>query len=149
MPDFLHRPLFQKKLSFGQAGLYKLDAAFIFIYAAVWFVFGPDVSEISSNQPQISVSGHDFTKLGRFGLYSIRISTFVAIARDNRQPQLLEWWITIIGFSFAVFMIVFGGFFELPYVSAHGYKFCCDSRDAGVYVKTSLPCPSPPPANGN
>lgn len=147
MLNFLRRPLFRKTLSLDLAG-FKYDAFCLLIFGFVGFAFGPDFLEISSNKPQISVSAHDIRVLGVLGIYAPRISSFVAIARHNRQPQLIEWWITIIGLSFTVIMLVFGGFFELPYVSAHGYKYCFFSNDAGVYVKTSLPCP-PLPDNSN
>jgi uncharacterized membrane protein len=145
MLNFTRRvPFFSKKLSMGMWQSYLFDGFFLLLCGFLVFAFGPDFAAYNSHARQIAASAHDITILGVIGIYAVRISTFVAIARRNRQPQVLEWWITIIGLSFTALMFLFGGFMEVPYAAANGYEFCSASNGTDIFVKRPFPCPAPP-----
>jgi len=137
-------PFFSKKLSMRMWQLYLYDVIFIVLLAGVYFMVGTDFRGFVTGANTVEASGSDFRMFAVEFIYAPRISSFIAIARHNRQPQVAEWWVTIIALGLAVFLVVFGGFFEAPFAASYGYRACGKDGSLTVFTRQTLPCAAAP-----
>jgi uncharacterized BrkB/YihY/UPF0761 family membrane protein len=105
-----------------------------------------DLALFNRASPQVDIYWGDLTTLGVLGIYGFRLATYVAIYRRCRMPQVLEWWLVIIGFGFAAVLFIFGGCLLRQYASVQGYTYCHETGYRGshyLFVRHSLACPAP------
>jgi hypothetical protein len=119
------------------------DAMLILLLFAVRSCWN-DLQQFSSDLTVVAVSKFDFGIIGGIGLYGFRLATYVAMIRHNRMPQIIEWYVCLIGLAVACLCFLSTGFLVVSYASARGFEFCYDEgHRSGLYIFTekSLACP--------
>lgn len=135
--------LFSNEIRLNFFLAYFLDFLALCFLTFVIFVSVPELEKFSSVSAHIQSEPIAIGMIGALGLYGTRISMYIAIIRKNKAPQVLEWWATLIGLSFAVALFLFSGYFLQFYGSLHGYRICrIDNQKLALYDfgKTGVPC---------
>jgi hypothetical protein len=145
--SFIYRQrLFAKPVRLAEPAFFYGFFFEALLAAAIWMLSLEldDLVPFASNQPAVIVSPNTFRLFGLIGIYGIRLAWFIAIIRQNRAPQILEWVVTLLGLGAAFFCFMFGAFLLDGYAGLHGYRRCpaigFRAREA-VFVRPQTPCP--------
>ena len=151
MLEFLtKKPYFSKPQSATNLALYICELfALLLIFSAS---LGLDsLHQINSGRPTAESSANAFALISALGLYGVRISSWIAIARRNRMPQTAEWLATIIPFAVMIACFLFSGPLVKGYAASHGYRFCDRYHDRETiltFAKPQASCPVVPNTHG-
>ena len=120
--------LFNNKITLDFWLAYFLNVLAV-LFLAVVFVGVPDLRQFSSGLERLRCQPIAIGMIGALGLYGTRISMYIAIIRQNRAPQVAEWWCTLIGLGLAVVCLFFSGYLLQAFGSLHGYRLCHIGHD--------------------
>lgn len=135
--------LFNNEIRLDFLLAYFLDFLAACFLAFVVLVSMPDLEQFSSGVQSFTAQPIAIGMFGALGLYGTRISMYIAIARNNKAPQILEWWSTLIGLSLAVICLFVSGYLLEAFGSLHGYRICHISHDKLTtyqFVLKTAPC---------
>ncbi len=142
----LDKPYFSKPQRAGNPALYIFELVALVLIFSAWLGV-QELGQISGGRPTATSSAGAVAMIGWLGLYGIRISSWIAIARRNRMPQTLEWLATIVPFALMILCFVFSGPLVRAYASGHGYRFCGryhDRETVLTFAKPGVACPAAP-----
>ena len=143
-------PYFSKPQSATNPALYICELFALFLIFAAWLGLS-SLREIHLGRATAKCSAHAFALIGALGLYGVRISSWIAIARRNRMPQTAEWLATIIPFAVMIACFLFSGQLVQSYAASHGYRFCDRYHDRETiltFAKPQASCPVVPNTHG-
>ncbi len=141
-------PLIGKRVKLSDYKQYFAELFLLLLLGSVYL--GIDgLSGIGGGNPIAYASKNAFALIGAIGLYAIRLSSFVAMARNFRMPQRLEWWLFMIPTAAMILCFALSGILVKTYAAAHHYHFCyreTGRSDRYVFAAAKATCP-PLPAN--
>ena len=137
------KPLFKNEVRLYWTG-FMFELILLLNIMVLWLIALPHLQTFSYGSGQAEAEPSDIAMVGFLGLYGFRISTFVAMIRRNRRPQVIEWWCTLIGLAMLIAWPLDGTLLRL-YASLHGYEFCRELPGGKVthdlFVLHGHPCP--------
>lgn len=116
--------LFANKIKLSFIPAYFFDVFALIILLLVVYDSIPQLRQFSHGAATVTARPSAISLIGALGLYGVRISTYIAIARRNRIPQVAEWWATLIGLGLVFFCMMFSGTILDAYAHLHGYQLC-------------------------
>ena len=152
-PAFVtERPFFSKTLTWRNPALYAFDLFALLFVVSTWA--GLDaLSDMNHNLPVAQASSHAVAMIAIWGVYSVRIATWITILRGNRMPQTAEWVVCLCAFTAMILCMVFSGPLVRVYASTRGYRFCYATavhKDRMLtFVRGVAACPAEPKSPGS
>ena len=137
-----------KKLKLTDYRQYGFEL-FLLLFLGSAYLGISDLDPLAQGEAIATVSKSAFALIGALGLYGIRISSLIAMARHYRMPQVPEWLAFLIPMTLTIVCFIFSGTMVKTYATAHHYRFCYRQHDRATtytFAKNQTPCP-PLPTN--
>lgn len=118
------RRLFRNPLNLSMWTGYIFD---LLALVALWSVIArsiPELRRFASGATHVVADPAAIAMIGFLGLYGVRISTYVAMIRHNRAPQIIEWWCMLAGLAIPLTFWLLDDTLLKSYAALHGYHFC-------------------------
>ena len=112
-----------KRIRPGDFRPYFFELFLVVFLFAFWLGYS-DLAAIRRHDAIATAGPSDFILMATPGIYGIRVSMFIAMARRYRMPQVLEWLAFIVPMAVFVVCAAASGHFAKAYAGAHGYRFC-------------------------
>lgn len=138
------RRLFIIPLNLRQWQGYFLDFVFLLFLWVVW-LSAPSLLKFG-REPVVVLFPHTVSLFAGLSAGFIRLAILVAILRQNRFPQRLEWILTLLGGGWLFLFAFFGGPLLGLWASVHDYRRCPVEgvRDEpAIFAKVDVPCLPP------
>lgn len=124
MSFIARRRLFANEVKPSMLTGYVLDLVAALVLVCVILVSLPDLRQFGRGAAQVSAAPASVALIGFLFSYGIRLSTYVAMIRRNRAPQVLEWWCMLLGITIPLLVWLLDGLLLRSYAALHGYGYC-------------------------
>jgi hypothetical protein len=143
------KPYFSKPQRASNPALYVFELFALLLIFSAWLGLS-DLRQINAGGPTATSPSNAIAMIGWLGLYGVRLSSWIAIARRNRMPQAAEWLATIVPFTVMILCFLFSGQLVQAYAAGHGYRACGSYHDRETiltFAKPQTACPLKPKAS--
>lgn len=140
------RRLFANPVRPSMLGGYVLDLVAALVLVCVIFISLPELRPFGQRAAQVTAEPVSIAMIGFLFSYGIRLSTYVAMIRRNRSPQVLEWWCMLLGIAIPLLVWLLDGVLLRSYATWHGYSYCHaiggNRLTDYVFTRAGLACPT-------